>query len=1081
MKVNGRIGAHCFLLMLMTAAAWAQIQTPPAPAELDGQVTAENTPVPGVLVTATDRQGHRFSTSTGIDGRFRLPTPAPGEYRITADFPGFAAATQAAAVHSGTPARISIHLQLESVRAAAPPRSGTGSQRRFSGFQRTRVQFNSVPESGGLGDASSETAGDSQEAASNDSGVTALPGMTTDAPVESMSVAGNLGQNEQQDEERPSFSRRGPGGPGGPGGFGGRGGFGGGPVILRSRGRQRFNPNRLRGSINYSLGDSIFDARPYALSGVPAAKQPYNRQRIGAVIGGPLQIPGLYHSDRTSFFLGFFLNHAANPFDTFSTVPSLAERQGDFSGLTSNSGKPVQIDDPATHQPFSGNVIPQNLLNPAALGLLQYIPLPNQPGATRNFHYSTTDTSDNHTIFLRLSHAFGNSSGRGGPVRRRNNLNFNLNYQGSNAQNVEPFPTVEGTTRQRGMNVQVGYSTTFGRLFNNAHIRLNRSRIATSNLYAFNTNVAGQLGITGVSAAPFDWGVPSLSFTHYTGLNDIAPVLRRDQTAEFSDQMMLRNGRHIWRFGGDFRRIDNSPESDSNARGSFVFSGLYTAQTAHGAAVPGTGYDFADFLLGLASQTSVRYAPGPYYLQGVSWDLFVQQQWQVRSNVTLNLGVRYEYVSPFSEKYGRMVNLDIVNLDAAPGSTAVTPVEPGQRAPSIGIAPPSLVRPDRNNFAPRLGLAWAPNRKTVVRAGYGINYTTGAYGSIASQLTLQPPFSTSLSLIGSAANPLTLENGFPAAAVEPVANTFGIDPNFRLGYVQIWNFNVQRELASNLVLNLDYTGTKGTALEMMRAPNRGPGGLLLKGVAPFLWESSEADSIAHAGSLRLRKRMASGFSIGGTYTWAKSIDNASSIGGGATVVAQNDLNLAAERGLSSFDVRQRLGFDSTWQLPFGQDKPWLNRGGLAASLFGDWQLNEAIHWNTGTPFTAQVLGTYNEIASGVNGTLRADATGQPVTLANSSTAAFFNTSAFVLPPAGQFGTAGRNTIPGPGLFNLDLSLNKVVHFGDTRSLEVRAQANNLLNSAEYSSIGTIVNAPTFGQVLSVRSMRQIQLVTRFRF
>jgi hypothetical protein len=268
---------------------------------------------------------------------------------------------------------------------------------------------------------------------------------------------------------------------------------------------------------------------------------------------------------------------------------------------------------------------------------------------------------------------------------------------------------------------------------------------------------------------------------------------------------------------------------------------------------------------------------------------------------------------------------------------------------------------------------------------------------------------------------------------------------------------------------------------MMRAPNRGPDGLLLNGVAPFLWESSEADSIAHAGSIRLRKRMAGGFSIGGTYTWAKSIDNASSIGGGATVVAQNDLNLAAERGLSSFDVRQRLSLDSVYQLPFGQDKLWLNRGGWAASLFGDWQLSDTINWNTGTPFTAQVLGTFSEIASGVNGTLRADATGQPVTLASPTTAQFFNTAAFGLPPAGQFGTAGRNTIPGPGLFNVDLSLNKVFHFGETRSLEVRAQASNLLNSAEYQSIGTVVNAPTFGQVLSVRSMRQIQLVTRFRF
>lgn len=851
-------------------------------------------------------------------------------------------------------------------------------------------------------------------------------------------------------------------------------------MVRGGGGRRRFNPNTPHGAVFYTLGDSALDARPYALSGVAAPKQSYSRQRMGAMIGGPLRIPHVYEGGHTFLFFGFFLNHDANPFDAFSTVPTLAERQGDFSGVTGTAGplagQPIQIYNPATHQPFATGVIPAALLNPAALNLLQYIPLPNQPGATRNFHYSSTDTSDNHRIFMRVMHSFGGGGFFPGPMRRRNSINFGLNYEGSNAQDLKPFPTVGGTTQQRGMNVQIGYSNTYGHLVNMAHVSYNRSRISTANQYAFNTDVAGQAGITGISASPFDWGVPGLSFTHYTGLSDVTPVLQRNQTFTVSDTMMERTGRHILRFGGDFRRIQQNPERDSNPNGSFVFSGLSTAAQQNGAPVSGTGYDFADFLLGQASQTTLSYTGGPFYFRGDSWDLFLQDNWQLRSNLTLNLGIRYEYVTPFSEKYGRMVTLDV-----AQGFTAVAPVEAGQKGPYTGIFPFALVKADKNNFAPRLGIAWAPNRQTVVRAGYGINYNTGAYGSIASQLALQPPFSNSLSLIGSTAQPLTLQDGFPQAAVQQVSNTFGIDPNFRLGYVQIWNLNVQRELARNLELNLDYTGTKGTALEMMRAPNRGPSGLLLAGVAPFLWESSEADSIAHAGSIRIRKGLAGGFSVGGTYTWAKSIDNASSIGGGATVVAQNDMNLAAERGLSSFDIRQRLSADSIYQLPFGQDKAWLNGGGLAGTLFGDWQLSSNIHWNTGTPYTAQVLGSYNEIASGVNGTLRADPTGAPVTLATPTPAEFFNTAAFTVPPPGQFGLAGRNTIPGPGQFNIDMALNKVFHFGERRSLEVRAQANNLLNMAEYQSINTVVNSPSFGQVQSVASMRTIQLVTRFRF
>ena len=221
--------------------------------------------------------------------------------------------------------------------------------------------------------------------------------------------------------------------------------------------------------------------------------------------------------------------------------------------------------------------------------------------------------------------------------------------------------------------------------------------------------------------------------------------------------MIWTHGKHTLRWGGDFRRIQINTETDGNARGSFVFTGLNTAQMVNGAPVAGTGYDFADFLLGLPQQTSVQYGYDNYHFRGNSWDMYLQDEWRARSNLSLNIGLRYEYVSPFSETNGRIVNLDI-----APGFTAVAPVQPGQTGPYTGtVYPTSLTKPDRNNFAPRLGIAWKATKNAVVRAGYGINYNTTAYQNIVQNMAFQPPFSITQTNVQSVNGQLTLQNGFP--------------------------------------------------------------------------------------------------------------------------------------------------------------------------------------------------------------------------------------------------------------------------------------------------------------------------------
>jgi len=331
------------------------------------------------------------------------------------------------------------------------------------------------------------------------------------------------------------------------------------------------------------------------------------------------------------------------------------------------------------------------------------------------------------------------------------------------------------------------------------------------------------------------------------------------------------------------------------------------------------------------------------------------------------------------------------------------------------------------------------------------------------------------------AGDLTLANGFPPVQPGTITNDYGVDPNYRLGYVQIWNLNIQQEVRPTLIVNFDYTGTKGTRLDILEAPNRDDTGIRLTNVQPFDWETSGADSHAEAGSVRVRKRLQNGFSIGGTYTYSKAIDDASSIGGGATVVAQDPFNLTAERGLSSFDQRHRFTADYMIELPFGHDKHWLRDSSILRTTFGDWQWSGSWTIASGLPFTPRFLADSADISRGTNGTLRADVVpGQNITVPNPSIREWFNVNAFTT-PAAAFGDARRNSIEGPGSIVFNMALNKVFQIKEGVLLEFRVQASNVFNTPQYSSIDTVLNSRTFGQVVSVGAMRTVQLSGRFRF
>ena len=1084
--------------------------------EITGVVKAGKTPLPGVTVTASNSlTGKKLSVATAANGTYTFTGLPRGRYVVRIEFMGFAAQTQEIVLKPETPAG---KFDAEMVLASRQQDQGAlGNLAALvtagRGFQSLAMDNLSALAGGGAAGMSQGMMGGGQNGNGGDMSSLPLNGAGAEGPTESVSITGAQGRTqdfgggseddiqEKIQEFRDRSQREGgnlqggsPGG-GGPGGMGG-----GGPMIMRLP--RNLNINQPHGMLYASDDSGALDAKSYSLTGLATPKASYNVPRFGAFLGGPLNIPKIFNGgNKTFFFAGWNGNRGSTPYDAFSTVPTLAERSGDFSAATYKNGSPVQIFNPKTGQQFQSNgqlnVIDPSLISPSAQALLAFIPLPNLNNPTQNFHYVTSGSSSSDSVNFRLIHNFGSGGlpfmnfggggGSGGRKRAQNNINFGMNWTRSSTTLVNPFPSLAGGNSLQGLNASAGWVYGRGRATNNFRVNYNHNHVATTNLFSNVQNVAGDAGIGGVSTNPFDFGLPGISFTSFAGLTDPVPRRELDQTFTFSDTLSWSRGKHNWRFGGDYRRILQSFRSAKNAEGSFVFTGFATSQVSSGAPVANTGYDFADFLLGLPQQTSLQSGTNSYDFRANAFDAYAQDDFRFRPNLSFNLGLRYEYNGPYTE-----ANNQIANLNVASGFTGAQLLVPaGAVLPSgfSGAVPSStrsLVNPDRNNFAPRIGIAWKPMKQTVVRAGYGINYNLAQYGAIIQNFAFQPPFAVTSTNISSLANPLTLQSGFPAVGAG-VTNNFAVDPNYRLGYVQIWNLDIQRQLPAGLVMNLDYNGSKGTRLDVERA-------ITIAGVQPFIYESSAANSVFHSGSIRLRKRMAHGIAVSATYAYSKSIDDASSIGGGGTVVSQNPFDIAADRGLSSFDQRHKFTGNWIYELPFGENHRLLQRGALSHVL-DNWQWSGDFTIGSGFYFSPRVLGNSVDINRGVSGSLRANVTGAPVSLSSPSTLEWFNTAAFCSsgsstpgsgstcanPSGSSFGDAGRDIIEGPGQFTFDMNLSKTITVKESRALELRIQAANVFNTAHFTGLNTIVNSLTYGEVTSVGNMRRITLLARFRF
>ena len=657
-----------------------------------------------------------------------------------------------------------------------------------------------------------------------------------------------------------------------------------------------------------------------------------------------------------------------------------------------------------------------------------------------------------------------------------------------------------------GINTNLNWSHRLSqRVFMTAGYQFSRMATLSKPFWDGRANISGQAGITGNSQDSADWGPPTLAFSSgIAGLSDAQFSRNRNQTDGASYSLLWSRYRHNIKFGGDFRRRQFNYLAQQDPRGGFTFTGAATAASASG-----TGADFADFLLGIPDTSAIAFGNADKYFRESTYDAYAMDDWRINPQFTLNVGLRWEYGAPITELYGRLVNLDI-----APGFAAVAPVLESNPVGSLthDRYPGSLIRPDKRGYQPRVAIAWRPisGSSTLVRASYGIYDDTSVYQTLAQQMAQQAPLSKSLSVQNSSACPLTLANGFNACSAV-TANTFGVDPNFRVGYAQNWSASVQRDLPGSLQLVASYLGIKGTRGVQEFLPNTYPTGSVNSCSAcpvGFAYLTSNGNSSREAGQVQLRRRLHNGLTASLLYTYAKAIDDDAALGGQGAVmptqtfgsslggagggasalmagpaigpsnlaIAQNWLDLRAERGLSTFDQRHLLNVQAQYSTGMGIGGKTLMSGWRGA-LYKEWNIGTQISVGSGLPETPVYLTAVP--GTGVTGTIRPNATGASIYAAPTGLA--LNPAAYAAPPAGQWGNAGRDSVTGPDAFTLNVSMGRTFRLDSRWNLDLRIDSTNFLNHPTFTSWYTTINSAQFGLPASANNMRSLQTTVRLRF
>jgi len=809
--------------------------------------------------------------------------------------------------------------------------------------------------------------------------------------------------------------------------------------------------NSLDGSLFYFL-------RPESLAAKPefAEEKPdFENEDFGATAGGPII------RDRLFYFVSYHGLRSTVPVEPGNrvTVPTAKMRMGDFSELldTSLTGfdAPVIIYNPQTGVPFEGNIIPQNLINPVGRAYLNAFPLPDRAGVLRNFLTRRQRDSTYDDFDIKLDHTFGTND--------QTFLGASVWDDGfSDPGRIPGYQAGfgSGTSENEGFSIRAGNTHVF------ADDLVNELRIGYTDFgwaflpVGFGTDQNTALGIPGPGGITVANGISLIgggngTFLEYLG--DWGQSSSDQQTIQISDSVTWLLGNHTIEFGGVVMRRELAQEFTENGKGFYFFRDAFGFQ-------PGfSGYEVSDMLIGVTDFTATG-IPGYEPRTLINWEnaLYIQDDWHVRPNLTLNLGLRWDVFTPPYEEDNRLANFDPETQQL------VLPEQDG--------ASRSTLDTDMDNFGPRVGFNYLLNDKTTLRGGYGIFYSLDR-GGIANQLSNNPPFAVTEFRFGDAPGariPLSAPIPLPTPVdpnnpVLPLGSAVVFIPrDSETTEMQQWNVSVQREILRNTSAMLAYVSSRGENLgaQLSFAGFGGDISGRLRSIM-YIGESSY-DSI----QATVRRTESNGLSFLASYTYGEARNNTPGFfpgrpsGNNPTPSDPNCSRLGQicdldfDEARADNDARNRFTFAGTWALPFARDN----------AVLGGWKLNAVYTLQSGTPFTV-----YSDFGK------RADQIGDP-NEGPKSPGQWFNTSAFQR-PAGAQGTAERNSVVGPGIRTLDLSLFKTFDLATVGAIEFRVEGFNILDTPQYGQPIQWVGDPAFGKILTTRhnSERQVQLALRYLF
>lgn len=865
--------------------------------------------------------------------------------------------------------------------------------------------------------------------------------------------------------------------------------------------------NKLHGDVFEFMRNAKLDAKNFfdrPSDPIP----PFKRNQFGFVVGGPAYIPKVIDGRNKLFFLGNYEGlRERKALTQLAVVPLNTDRAGDFASLNRAIYDPATRGFNATGQvitspmPFPNALIPASRQDATSRRVLQdFYPTANL-GQLRGNNFLNTEgrRSDSDQGTIRVDYTINQSMNwffRYSHSDERQYLPINIPDQGNNANII----THQGVLANTWV-----ISPTMVNDFRGGVSRLEAANIQQR---AFQKDIVAELNIPDVSRGfPLYYGIPVFQISGFSNVGECndCPFVNWDTVIQAKDDVAWTKGKHSFKFGVDFRRTRYNQIGAIVPRGRFTWDGRFTQNVVNNAGQTNTGTPMADFLLGLMSNTEGQVGAPIANFRTHYLAFYLQDMWRITPKLSMNWGIRWENEPPYYDKHDAIVNVDF-RWDNSIEPTFVRLGTGDPLAGNPGFPPAADIKyvrdgrfgrragvNDTNDWAPRVGLAYQLTSKTVIRTGGGIYYVRDI-GNAVFDVVRNIPF--------------TIRRNEPAQQFVPNqswrrpftqlgAPTFLLinQHGERTSYVGQWSFGIQRELTSGTSLEVTYLGSTGVKLRRLinyNIPAPGPGDVTARRPFPKFGQFQTMNAMAHSNyhglQARLQRRFSNGFTVLSSFAYGKSIDLGSGIRttDGDPLTPMDPYGLYRERGRSGFDFTKRLTTSWLYELPIGRGKRFLDQGGIANVVLGNWQLGGIFTLQDGFPLSA-FCGPGN-IQNGGDGCRPDVVPGSEANLSRDAkrVTRFFNTDAFIdrLPGGEQFryGNSGRNIITGPGIMSWDLSMIKNFRFTESNSLEFRAEFFNLPNHPIFSPPGTTLRTSTYGVIGGTKiDSRQLQFGLKLHF